>query len=76
MDPSGTRWSTLIIRVWRTEGQPGTFRARLSEVDDGGGQGQTVAVATDPASVLDVTRDWLARWTAGDHRDDDPPPLR
>jgi hypothetical protein len=76
MDPSGTRWSTLIIRVWRTEGQSGAFRARLSEVDDGGGPGHTVAVAADPVSVLDLTRDWLARWVAGDQGEDGPPPLR
>lgn len=61
MSPPAVRWSTLIIRVWRTEGDADGFRARLSEVDDRGGPGRTVAVAGDPDTVLVAARDWLCR---------------
>ena len=56
--PSG--WSTLIIRVWRTEGAR-ELRARLTELNDVESSGRTVAVAGGVDDVLDATRAWLTR---------------
>jgi hypothetical protein len=59
MDVTGERWSTLIIRVWLTEGAH--LRARLTELDDIEGPERAVAVAGDADDVLDATRAWLTR---------------
>jgi hypothetical protein len=59
MDVTGSRWSTLIIRVWLTDGLP--LRARLTELDDIEGPERAVAVAGDPDHVLEATRAWLTR---------------
>jgi hypothetical protein len=68
MVSSGAKWSTLIIRVWLTEGDPDSFRARLTEIDALVGPARTVAVARDADAVLSATRSWLSdvRWRAGD----------
>jgi hypothetical protein len=59
MASSGPGWSTLIIRVWLTEGDPDGFRARLTEIDALAGPARTVAVAGNADAVLSATRSWL-----------------
>ncbi len=59
MDVTGSNWSTLIIRVWLTEGVH--LRARLTELDDVEGPERVVAVVGDADDVLDATRAWLTR---------------
>ncbi len=59
------RWSCLVIRVWSTEGEAGTFRARLIELSNVDAQQETLAVADDPSQVLAVTRRWLERVADG-----------
>jgi hypothetical protein len=62
---ASSRWSTLIIRVWLTEGEGAGVRARLTELDDVESPGRTVAVAEGIDDVLEATRDWLVRVVAG-----------
>jgi hypothetical protein len=59
MDVPAAKWSTLIIRVWRT----GEFdlRGRLTELDDLEGPERPVAVVGSADNVLDATRAWLTR---------------
>lgn len=59
MDVTGSRWSTLIIRVWLTDGAP--LRARLTELDDIEAPERAVAVVGNADDVLDATRAWLTR---------------
>ncbi|MGO8882786.1 MAG: hypothetical protein ACLQDY_18680 [Streptosporangiaceae bacterium] len=66
MDVPAARWSTLIIRVWLTDGAH--LRGRLTELDDVEGPERAVAVVGDAGDVLDATRAWLARvLAAGDN---------
>jgi hypothetical protein len=63
MDVPIARWSTLIIRVWLTDGAH--LRGRLTELGDVEGPERAVAVVGD---ALDATQVWLARvLAAGDH---------
>lgn len=58
------RWSSLIIRVWAVEGEPGAFRVRLLSVGDIAGAYETIAVAADTESVLEGARLWLEHFQA------------
>ena len=65
MDVPVARWSTLIIRVWLTDGTQ--LRGRLTELDDVEGPERAVDVVGDVGDVLDATRAWLAKvLAAGD----------
>lgn len=59
MNVTDSGWSTLIIRVWRTEDSQ--LRARLTELDNVEGPERAVAVAGLVDDVLDATRAWLTR---------------
>lgn len=63
------RRSSLVIRVWVTEGDSGGFLARLIQVDDEGGS-ETSFAASGPEQVLEHTRRWLEQLVPDAHSSD------
>lgn len=53
----------MLIRVW-TEDDGRSIRARLTQLDDGSTEEETVWLAGDAETVVSATRDWVATVTA------------